>query len=195
MGVRKERIHKNPLADSLTIYLLGCQPRGTAEDWSLGQSAMQKTCWWTSCENSCFLDGSCKYRSQGACLISPAPLHWTPAWERACRMAHHHSQIGYFRQLGQIFSAYKREGLNFLILGFLLEKRTSCSDIICVHLNLGFYMCSFSIGDTPNAALLSHTSLSSDRAASAAEEMRITALRYSCIQKQLQWASMGFNLV
>lgn len=137
VGVRKEGIHQNPLADPLTICLLGCRPCGTAKGWSLGQSAMQKTCWWTSGENSCFLDGSCKYRSQGACLICPAAFHWTPAWERARRMAYQHSQVRYFRQLSQTFSsAYKREGLNF-VLGFLLGEKDEL---------LWYYLCSFELG-------------------------------------------------
>lgn len=137
VGVRKEGIHQNPLVDPLTICLLGCRPCGTAKGWSLGQSAMQKTCWWTSGENSCFLDGSCKYRSQGACLICPAAFHWTPAWERARRMAYQHSQVRYFRQLSQTFSsACKREGLNF-VLGFLLGEKDEL---------LWYYLCSFELG-------------------------------------------------
>lgn len=65
----------------------------------------------------------CKYRSQGACLISPAPFHQTPAWECAWRVVYQHYQMRSFRQLSQtLYLAYKREDLNFS-LGFLLGEK------------------------------------------------------------------------
>lgn len=161
------------------MYLPGSEPPGSTRDWSLGQSAMQATCWWTSPENSLFLDGSGEYRSEGACLVSPAPCHWTPAWEHARK---------------RDTSAFPNEILNRtqldLLLGFQKRRLEFCSGISAggeggAGLTLAVFVwtrvstCVASPSLTrkihTQCFFSSHTSLPSDRAASEAVEMRSAA--------------------
>lgn len=112
MQVGKEGIHQNPLARSPPIYLPDYKPCGITIHWSCGESAMHTTYWRTSPGNSCFLDGSGKYRSQGAYLSSQLSFTVHKPGNRCAKW--HLFQRSYLSELNQTFSLVPKRGdLNF----------------------------------------------------------------------------------